>query len=680
MTRFGRSMSRIWCITALVGWLTPAGAQTEGSATTGRPIQPGEVQAGTLLVAGGGGILTVAPTLETDVAISVSGAIVRARVTQRFLNPTDQWMEGVYIFPLPDTAAVDHLLMLVGPRIIEGQIHEREQAKQIYSEAKAQGRKASLVEQQRPNVFTSSVANIGPNETVEIMLEYQDTVPFDGVQYALRFPLVVAPRYLAGQADEHALGCPVADLSAEDSFQPAADVINPPQAWEPVNPVTLTVELDPGFALAFLYSPSHEIVSEPIGPFVQLVSLASDAVPADRDFELLWAPALGAAPRATLLAEEHGDEVYALLTVLPPAPHVPAARIPRETVFIVDTSGSMAGQSMDQAKLALLLALDGLAAGDRFNVIQFNSVTEMLFTSSVPADPPHLQEARDWVDGLSATGGTEMAPALAAALAEAAPPGLVRQIVFMTDGAVGNEAELFRYIAAHLGDSRLFTVGIGSAPNAFFMRKAAQFGRGTFTYIGSPTEVSARMDELFRKLERPALADVAVDWQGLDDEALPDPLPDLYTGQPLVLAVRLHDLPETVTVTGRVGTTPWRVVIHRPPLDYDGAGIRQLWARRKIEALMDGTVAGADREAVRNSVIAVALEHHLVSAYTSLVAVDVTPTAPHDATLLTRNLPVNAPHGSLRLPNTATPASLYSAIAAALLLLSLLIARRHTVR
>jgi Ca-activated chloride channel family protein len=205
------------------------------------------------------------------------------------------------------------------------------------------------------------------------------------------------------------------------------------------------------------------------------------------------------------------------------------------------------------------------------------------------------------------------------------------------------------------------------------MRKAAQFGRGTFTFVGSPLEVSARMDALFHKLERPALADVAVDWSGADDDAWPNPVPDLYAGEPLVLAARLHHLPETVTVTGRLGDTPWRVVIHRPPFD-DGSGIRQLWARRKIESLMDGIVGGADRDAVRDAVVEVALRHHLVSTYTSLVAVDVTPTAPDGMSLLTHDVPVNAPHGSaMVLPSGATPAVLYAVLAAAFLLLAALI-------
>src|SRR5262249_13113939 len=363
-------------------------------------------------------------------------------------------------------------------------------------EAKASGRKASLLTEERPNIFTAAVANIGPYEPVEIAIEYQDTVPYDGAEFALRFPLVVAPRYAGSDAGECEGDPPIPIESNEGAALNAATGLEAGAT----NPVHLSVELDPGFPLKWLYSPTHPIATQPIGELVQLVTLADDEVPADRDFVLRWAPATGRAPAATLLAESSGERLYALLMVMPPASTDAEYHIPREMIFIINTSGSMEGPSIAQAKMALLIALDQLQAHDRFNVIQFNSVTEQLFPHSVPADAGHVERARDFVESLQATGGTEMQPALAAALADGAAPGAVRQIVFMTDGAVSNEAALFEYIEQHLGESRLFTVGIGSAPNAFFMRKAAQFGRGTFTYVGSPSEVSTRMDELFHTL------------------------------------------------------------------------------------------------------------------------------------------------------------------------------------
>jgi Ca-activated chloride channel family protein len=221
----------------------------------------------------------------------------------------------------------------------------------------------------------------------------------------------------------------------------------------------------------------------------------------------------------------------------------------------------------------------------------------------------------------------------------------LRQVIFLTDGAVGNEARLFQAIRERLGDSRLFTIGIGSAPNSHFMREAARAGRGTFTYIGNTSEVKEMMTGLFRKLESPALADVRLELPGAADaEILPGPIPDLYVGEPIVVAVRTRMLPSEAIVRGRFGSTPWqaRVSLHQAA---PGAGLSAHWARAKIAALLDQRRAGAPDDDVRHAVIDVALRHHLVSAYTSLVAVDVTPARPGDAPLATHALKTNLPHG-----------------------------------
>ncbi len=231
-------------------------------------------------------------------------------------------------------------------------------------------------------------------------------------------------------------------------------------------------------------------------------------VPADRDFELHWTPDVGRAPGAAVFVEPKDGKTYALVMLVPNAPDASLPRMPREATYIIDTSGSMAGTSIVQAKAALLYALDRLAPGDRFNVIEFNSRARPLFDVPMPVDPATLGRARSFVSGLKADGGTEMREALTLALRAPKVEGFVRQIVFLTDGAVGNENELFALIRERLDDRRLFTVGIGSAPNSHFMTKAAQFGRGTFTYIGDTREVQEKMAALFRKLESPVLTDV----------------------------------------------------------------------------------------------------------------------------------------------------------------------------
>ena len=340
----------------------------------------------------------------------------------------------------------------------------------------------------------------------------------------------------------------------------------------------------------------------------------------------------------------------------------PVTPVARETIFVIDTSGSMSGTSIEQAKAALLLALNRLTAQDRFNVIQFNSVTHVLFSQPQRVKPETLRKAVHYVDQLKANGGTEILPALKMALKGDAPATHLRQVIFLTDGQVGNEDELFEVIRAQLGTSRLFTIGIGSAPNSHFMRKAAEFGRGTFTHIGSTSEVKAQMDAIFRKLERPVLTDIRV--EGLNDqiEMFPSRIPDLYEGEPVVVTIKGRALPSAVRIIGMVGNKPWTTAVTLSEQD-QREGLSVYWARQKIAALMDQQRYGQDESATRQAVLDVALTHHLVSKYTSLVAVDVTPVRPLDRSLQTHAMKTNLPNGQdyqaiFGLPQTATSGQL----------------------
>ena len=637
---------------------------------------PETPSSGTLLLQGQGEPVA-APLLATDVAIDVAGIVARTRVTQRFVNPSDDWREAVYVFPLPEDAAVDHLDMRIGARRIVGVIRERGAARKAYEDAKRSGRKAALVDQERPNLFTTRAAAIGPGEEVAVAIEYQQTLRFADGAFALRFPLAITPRYIPGTP----LGMPL-DLpgtAADTDVVGDASRITPPVVHPrhgKVNPVTLAVAVDAGAPLARIDSRYHAArVTE--APGHRYTVVLDGPVPADRDFELSWVPDVGSAPAAAVFGEVHEGRGYALAMLLPSLPDAGRPRVAREVTFVIDTSGSMSGSSIAQAKAALALALARLQPGDRFNVIEFNSRARALFAVPMPVDPATLGRARAFVGALRADGGTEMREALALALAPGeTAPGLVRQVVFLTDGAVGNEDELFALIRERLGERRLFTVGIGSAPNGHFMRKAAQFGRGTHTTIGDVGEVEARMGALFRKLESPVLTDVAIDWPA-GAEAWPRQLADLYAGEPIVATASLPALDGEVVVRGRFDGRPWSATL---PLAATGRheGVHVLWARAKIDALTDAQVAGADPDDVRARIVAVALAHHLVSRHTSLVAIDASPTMPAGIAALRTAIPGNLPQGQEYeaiyggLPQTATPAARHLAIAAAALLAAML--------
>jgi Ca-activated chloride channel family protein len=618
-----------------------------------------------------------APLLHTDVSFRVSGMLARARVVQTFHNSSADWMEGVYVFPLPENAAVDRLLLRIGERRVEGEIRERGAARQVYEQARAQGQRTALMDQERPNIFTTRVANIGPRELVAVELEYQQTLRYDNGRYSLRFPMLVAPRYVPGNlrvSNPAGLG-----WSPDTDQVPDASRITPPVLRPeagPINPVTLRVELDAGVPIAQLSSASHRVEVKDLSESRRSIELAAGVAPASRDFELTWAPRAGQAPQLAWFTEEKDGRHYGLLMVLPPAA-APGARLAREVVFVLDTSGSMAGASIRQAKSALEMALARLAPGDLFNVIEFNSTAQMLHADAQPVNPRNVRRAIDWVGALQARGGTEMASALRLALDGSDGGARVRQVVFLTDGAVGNEEALFRMVRERLGDTRLFTVGIGSAPNSHFMSKAAEIGRGTFTYIGRVEEVEQKMSALFAKLESPVLKALEVQWpQGVRAESWPARLPDLYAGEPVVVAASLERLEGEVRASGLRDGRAWEARV--PLAQNTGAtGMGSLWARGKVESLVDSLREGAPEDQVRAEVIALATAHRLVTKYTSFVAVDKTPARPSDAQLKLAALPTNLPEGWEydkvfgELPQGATDSRFAMLTGALLLLLAL---------
>ena len=382
----------------------------------------------------------------------------------------------------------------------------------------------------------------------------------------------------------------------------------------------------------------------------------------------MWQPDLGSEPKSALFTEKD----YALLMVLPP-PAGRGVRLPKESIFIIDTSGSMGGPSIDEAKSALLLAIDHIDISDTFNIIEFNSVTHELWTDARPATSGNIVEAKRFVNALQANGGTEMMPALEAAFRDPSPnENVVRQVIFMTDGQVGNEQQLFSFIRAHLGRGRLFTVGIGSAPNSHFMRDAARFGRGTFTYIGSSNEVQEKMTALFQKLESPVLTNVELHFDDPSVEMWPQRIPDLYSGEPVVVAVKFSRPAGRVVASAKRGGEQWNMEHRLQPVGDEESGIAKLWARRKIEALSD-----SEGDAVRPQIVELALAHHLVSQFTSLVAVDHTPSGVPLQNCETRAVPVNLPEGwggvDGSLPGTATPAPLYMLIGIVLIAIAVAI-------
>ena len=549
------------------------------------------------------------PVLGSEVALTVTGPLVRANLTQRFVNGTGQTIEALYAFPLPERAAVDGLEVQVGDRRIVGVVKEKEEAKKTYEAAKTEGKTAALVQQRRANLFTTAVAHVLPGESVEVRLTWlQEVVAQDG-RFALAVPLTSTPRCSA-QSTERTEPVPASFVSTRGPAFPTASV---------------SIDFTPGTPAADIASPSHRLRLEGL-------RATTGQVPADRDVVITWHLPEKASPTGTLFVEDREDgSRYGLLLLAPPAGKGEVG-LPTRTLFVVDISGSMAGPPLQQAKEALLRALDRLRPYDELALIRFDDASDALWETFHPAASGDLDTARRWVEALATRGGTDIEGALrhAMKLTAAHPSGTPTRIVLVTDGAVDDEAEVVAEIARSLGSARLHVLGIGSAPNRALVRKVAQFGRGTCAFVDRIDRVAEETDRFLDRLERPALTDLEIAWSGTPPlDIKPWPIPDLYVGQTLALSLRLspETLPGAPTLRGREGVEDVTLALPAPVTAQAGSGVATRWARAAVEGALDALASGADAAEVRQEVVALGTAFSIVTPYTSFVAVDVTPRA-----------------------------------------------------
>ena len=585
--------------------------------------------------------------LSTEVRTEITGLMARTLVRQRFRNPTEGWVEGRYQYPLPDGSAVEALRIELGERRIEGEIRARADARTRFEQARHAGRSAGLVEQHRPGLFTTDVTNIGPGETVVVEIEFGHRVDYRHGRFSLRLPMTVLPRYPNG-AD------PVG--ARPGGHLPAS----PRYAEQPPHPLALTIDLRAGPELATLDSLHHDVDLEPRDDGGWTVELAEGRPVLDRDFELEWTLMERDRLTGALYLEEFEQRTHALLMLVPPADFGPIQRR-REQILVIDASGSMQGTAIEQARTALSASLDRLQPGDRFNIIAFNSAATPLFDRPEPVGPATRSAGRRFIERLDADGGTEMDAALRLALADPPADGRLRQIVFATDGAISREQNVLDRVRRDLGDSRLFTIGIGHGVNAPFLRALAREGRGTHIRVNDPQRLARDVSELMEQLERPALERPALDWP-VPDEAWPVLLPDLYAGEALMVVTRL-DAPIDALHGEFVRLRAERVdrpVEHTWSLDaFDVAdGVAREWARRSVQGVLDFARDDQDAEGLRAHALQIALDYQVLTPLTSLVAVDRTPRRSAHAALQSAESGYHRPHGrTLALPQTATSAT-----------------------
>ena len=599
-----------------------------------------------------GGTVVECPLKHTDVKAQISGFIARVTVTQTFANPYDEKIEAVYVFPLPHKAAVDDMTMVIGDRRIVGLIKRRAEAREIYEQALAHGAAAALLEQERPNIFTQSVGNIPPKQEVRIEISYVDVLDYDMGTYSFHFPMVVGPRYIPGGATSAIAPVPpelqgkVGELDknrvAEGPDKPkgtgwAPDTTRVPDASRITPPVlkpgfrnghdiSLSVTLDAGVPIRDLKSPNHQAqIERQGGSRATAVLPAGDSIP-NKDFVLTYG-VVGEKPEMAVLGHTDGKAGYFMLMIQPREDEQLKKSPPRELVFLVDVSGSMSGAPTEKVKETMAKLLRLCKPQDMVQVITFESQSRKLFEKPIPCTGENIEKAVNFTQSVSGGGGTEMLKGIRLAIDEPLDKERMRIVILLTDGFIGNEAEIIAAVGRGCGDRiRFWCIGIGSSPNRFLLDGVARQGGGMAKVVGLNQDAGETAEDIMTRIHRAQLANIRIDWGGVRvTETYPAKIPELWAGRPVVLYGLYGNGGQeaTLTVSGDVEGTAvsWPLKVTFPQKEPANDVLAKVWARNKIEDLMQQTYYAGSPE-VEELVTDIALEYRLMSQYTSFVAVD----------------------------------------------------------
>jgi Ca-activated chloride channel family protein len=566
-------------------------------------------------------VLVPVPLKHTDVSASVIGYIASVDVKQQYQNPFNQKIEAVYVFPLPQNAAVNDFLMTVGSRHIRGIIRERHEAEKIYQEAKSQGYVASLLTQERPNVFTQAIANIEPGKQIDIEIKYFNTLSYTDGAYEFVFPMVVGPRFNPPGFSEGI--APVARGTVGNAGQKTQVPYLAPNERSG-HDISLALDIDAGVAIEKIDSRNHKIQTRSLSPTKTRVTLdPADNIP-NRDFVLRYQLAANAVKPA-LLAQRAGAGGYFTLMLFPPKLMNDLPRQSLEFVFTIDVSGSQSGRPLEQEKAATRYALTHMGPDDTFQVIRFGNTSQKLFPAPQPVSAQAVRAALNWVDGFDASEGTMLIDGLHASLLFPHDPSRTRCVAFMTDGFIGNDVEAIAETHRCLGPARIFSFGVGQSTNRYLLDGLARMGRGAVAYLGLNDDPNAVMAQYFERVSHPALTDITIDWGGANvHDIFPQQVPDLYVGRPVILTGRYDgDLPKSVMLRAMLAGREQQieVPVRQGQADVDAKALPAVWARMKIADLADRSAyeGGID---LPSQIRQIAMEYNLLSSYTAFVAVD----------------------------------------------------------
>ncbi|MFL6209862.1 MAG: VIT and vWA domain-containing protein [Pyrinomonadaceae bacterium] len=567
------------------------------------------------------------PLKHTDVQAEVTGFLARVRVTQEFENPFKDKIEAVYTFPLPQAAAVDDMTMQVGERTVRGKILRREEAQAVYAAARNAGQVASLLDQERPNIFTQSVANIMPGERVTVTLSYVETLKYEAGTYEFVFPMTVAPRYVPGTATGQQAG----GFAPDTTRVPDASRITPrvaPEGMRAGHDISLAVKLDAGVPLDGVTSSSHAIELARTDERRAVVRLKDSATIPNKDFILRYDVA-GKRINDALLTHRAGRGGFFTLILQPPEQVEPDEITAREIVFVLDTSGSMSGFPIEKAKQTMQLALTHLNPQDTFNLITFAGDTHILFPQPVPPTAENMKRAQSFLASRSGSGGTEMMKAIRAALDPSDAQAHVRVVCFMTDGEVGNDMEIIGEVQKH-PNARVFSFGIGQSVNRFLLDKIAEYGRGEAEYVTLEADGDAAAKRFHERVRAPLLTDITIEWNGLPiADVYPQRLPDLFSAKPVIVTGRYTAGGRgTIKLQGKVRGRDYvrEIPVVLPETEEQHDVLATLWARRRVDDLMGQDMNGMQqnnpRADLRETITQLGLEFRLMTQFTSFVAVE----------------------------------------------------------
>ena len=583
------------------------------------------------------------PLKHTDVKASISGYVATVDVTQQFHNPYETKIEAVYVFPLPTNAAINEFIMTIGDRRIRGIIREREEAERIYQEARRQGYVASLLTQERPNVFTQRVANIEPGKQIDVNIKYFHTLTYVDGWYEFVFPMVVGPRFNP-PGSTGGIGAVARGSSGASGQTTEVHYLKPGERSG--HDISLAVSVNAGVPIEEVECATHAITKGGDPREVMTATLSRlDSIP-NKDFVLRYKVA-GKTIKSSMLTCRDKRGGFFTMMLFPPERLAALKRAPMEMIFLLDCSGSMNGVPIEKAKTAIEHALKKLEPGDTFQIIRFSNDASQLGRAPIAATPANVWRGLAYLASLRGEGGTMMIEGIKAALDFAHDPKRLRVVSFMTDGFIGNDDEILGEVHRRLGDSRIFSFGVGSSVNRHLLEGLARMGRGAVAYVGLDVSGGREVDLFYDRISHPAMTDISIDWGGMAVvDVYPKEVPDLFVGRPVILTGRFNGSGlATVRVKGRAAGEA-RTVEVSANLDDPSAshgGIPAVWARMKIAELCDQGLRTGDAD-VPAQVKQVALEHGLMSAYTAFVAVDsLTRTSgDHGVTV---NVPVPVPEG-----------------------------------